>query len=221
MTNDKIGEALRFDALSEAERVSGQSYKEDDATSKLGLAMHVMHIQNKERLLRESGDSYFSMRFWDHKNLYLGLGFSMVWREYFTGSGGDEIYAVFWHPEGLLATLESYGGERTNSAKMYYNYSHPDVYFDWKLKSSGHYNGDVWIGDHDAREGICYNLDALRAEGEFLPVWVERPWLSLMNYAEGRELDGLSYDERSQIYKQTTERKISELPEHVRRAITP
>jgi hypothetical protein len=181
----------------------------------------VRHGQYKEALLRGANDSYFSMNFADSNMLFADLGFGTVYQEDFVGSGGDETYLVLWHPDGLLATCESYNRYRRNSAKVYYNYKHPDVYFDWHLKSSGHYNGDVWVGDHDAREGIRHNLDALRAEGEFLPVWVERPWLSLMNYAEGRELDGMSYDERSKIYKQITEDKIAQLPEHVRRAITP
>lgn len=215
--NDKIGEALRFDAFGVAEDLTGESYKTDKGTSAIGMGLFFENNRQKEDLLRGSDDSFFNMDFVGQMAVFGKLGFEPVWHEEFDGSHTyPDFYSILWHPDGLLATCESYGIGSRNSAKVYYNYKHPDVYFDWKLKSSGRYVGDVWVGDHDAREGVRYNLDAMRAEGEFLSVWVERPWLSLVNYAEGRA-EGQTMEERKAI----TERKISELPEHVRRAITP
>lgn len=220
MSKDEISEALQFDGLLAAEKLTGRSYKEDDATSWLGMGLMMQNNDHKERLLRENRDSFFRMTFAELLALYADLGFEEVYREWFTGSGGEETYVILWHPDGLLAHAESYNGTSMNSTKVLYNYQHKDVYFGWPLKSSGSYEGDVWIGDHDAREGIRHSLDAMRDEGEFLPVWIKRPWLSLCNYAESKSVYG-DWREDMERRNAITELKISLLPEHVRAAITP
>lgn len=209
---DAIRGVLNYDPLAEAERVRGTSYKDDEDTMRLGLGLAMIHNANKESLLRKAADSYLNMPFADQLALFAELGFEEVYREAFTGSGGDETFVILWHNDGVLATCESYNGTRRNSAKVYYNYRHPDGYPGFHLTSSGGMRGDVWVGDHDAREGIRHNLDAMRAEGSFVAPWIERPFLWLLNYSESKG----EYD-----YDAINEAKIARLPQHVRDAITP
>ena len=106
--NGDISAALRFDPLAEAERLTGKSHKDDAATSSLGFGLALIHNQEKEALLRSTADSHFNMAFAETVALYADLGFDQVYREQFTGSGGAETYLILWHPEGILATCESY-----------------------------------------------------------------------------------------------------------------
>jgi len=208
--SEQIAKLLRTDPLVEAERLSGKSYKDDPDTLHVGMALAMLHGAHKETVLRESGDSYMNMQFDDAVELFAALGFTEVYRETFVGRRVDETYLILWHPEGLLATCESFDGTHRNSAKVYYNYRPNDEYPDWGLTSSGRMHGGVWVGDHDAREGIRHNLDAMRAAGRFVSVWSERPFLWLLNYTE---TDGESDHEA------LNEAKIAALPETVRSSI--
>jgi hypothetical protein len=209
----QVDAALRFDPLAAAEYLTGESYKDDTKTSRLGFALALQHNAAKEALLRGRADSFFAMDFRPSLDLFTDLGFEEVLRDTFVGrNGADETYVILWHPDGILATCESYSGTSRNSAKVYYNYRHESGGYPGLLISSGSMHGDVWAGDHDAREGVRHNLRLMRNEGEFLSPWVVRPWLWLLAYSD---TDG-DYD-----YAAINAERISRLPEHVRRAITP
>lgn len=207
-----IPSLLSYDPLAEAERVTGQSYKDDEATMRLGFGLQVMHSRDKEAALREVRDSYFSMDLSETLALFAEMGFEEVLCDTFTGNGSAETFRILWNPEGLLATVESYRGTHRNAAKVYYNLAVRDSSDLWSRTSSGSMPvDDVWVGDHDAREGIRTNLDRLREVGDFLPVWIEAPFLWLVNYAETKDA---GYD-----YAAINEERIGRLPEHVRDAI--
>lgn len=208
---DSIAKALTTDPLAEAEHLTGRSYKDDGETMRLGFAIGMLHNEHKESLLQQGSDSYYNMPFAGQLDLFADLGFAEVYRETFAGTDGAETYVILWHPEGILATCESYGTRR-NAAKIYYNYRHQSGGYPGAVASGGGMNDGVWIGDHDAREGIRHNLDALRSEGAFLSDWVERPFLWLLNYSETKG----DYD-----YAAINAAKIARLPEPVRRSISP
>lgn len=212
-TTENIDRLLRTDPLSDAEKLTGQSYKDDEQTMVLGFGLAMLHNQVKEAALRSASDSYFNMTFAEQMDLFLDMGFEEVYRETFAGRYGEDTYVILWHADGILATCESHDGTHRNDAKVYYNFREADGHYPgYSLTSGGHMNGDVWVGDHNAREGIRHNLNALREAGEFLPQWIERPLLWLLNYTES---DG-EYD-----YDAINARKIAQFPEHVRLAITP
>lgn len=212
-TRDEIGRLLATDPLSQAEKLTGQAYKDDEQTMALGFRIAMLHNQAKESALRSASDSYFNMKFTEQMDLFFDMGFEEVYRETFGGRYGEDTYVILWHVDGILATCESHGGTNRNDAKVYYNFREADGHYPgYPLTSSGHMNGEVWVGDHNAREGIRHNLNALRAVGEFLPEWVERPFLWLLNYSEEKG----DYD-----YDAINARKIAQMPEHVRLAITP
>jgi hypothetical protein len=207
-----IGELLRFDPLAQAERITGNEYKTDDETAHLGMGIALLHNQRKNAALAASDDSHYGITFDGMVALMGRLGFDVVLTRTFAGRDAAETSLVLWHPDGILGTLESYHGDHLNTAKVYYNVRPHDEFLPWSVTSSGQHRLGVWAGDHDAREGIRYNLDALREHGDFLSPWVARPWLWFLNYTD---TDG-DYD-----HKAINESVIAQLPEHVIAAITP
>lgn len=205
-----IGDLLRFDPLAEAERITGNEYKDDAETTHVGMALAMLNGEAKDRALTETDDTRWSLDFAGTVALWKRLGFAVVYERPFKGS--DETFLVLWHPDGILGTIESYHGDRVNTQKVYYNVRPVGTeYLPWGVISSGRYTDGVWVGDHDAREGLRFNLDQLRAHGDFLPVWVERPFLWLLTY-EDSKVDG--YD-----YKAINADIIEQFPENVRSAI--
>lgn len=215
--SNRIADLLAYDALSEAERITGESYKNDESTSAIGFGLHLMHARDKEAALAEAHDSHFRMDLADILALFADLGFEEVLCDDFKGTARNdepapaETFRILWHADGLLATVESYGTTGHNMSKVYYNLKVTDETNLWSRTSSGHFADGVWVGDHDAREGIRTKLSRLREVGDFLPVWVERPFLWLVNYAETKR-DG--YD-----YAAINKDRISRLPENLRKAI--
>jgi hypothetical protein len=172
-------------------------------------------------------DTYLGSTFDDALALYEELGFEIVHGRDFTGRsyGGETPYSekflTLWHPDGVLAVIESHGGGIVvNDTKIYYNIQFPHAETIRNVASGGHFlrsaydNGEfVWIGSHDTRVGLRSFFDRLRSAGTFRQQWVERPFLWLLTYTD---TDDPNYD-----YEAINEQVISELPEHVRNAITP
>jgi hypothetical protein len=93
MGDDPLDEILKTDALTEAQNITGKSYKEDDETMKLGFLMHIMKGDQKKRALKARGDTYYSQPFEEHCALVESYGFEMVYEETYENDGG--------HPEWL------------------------------------------------------------------------------------------------------------------------
>lgn len=221
--NDDLDDLLQFDPLLAAETITGHSYKEDDETRALGFLLLQSAAVDKKKALQSTGDTYFNSSLNEQLEVMESLGFKTVLLDFFGGSlGFDETFRIMWHPCGVLATVESYQTFHRNSAKFYYNVRFPVEYVESRhsYTSSGHFhvydpeNGNfIWVGDHDGREAFKHNFTRLAEAGEFLSEWVEQPFLWLLNYKESAE-DG--YD-----HEVITQERISRLPEHIRKAVTP
>lgn len=219
----EFNQLLSFDALSTAEKLTGKSYKEDEATMRMGFAMHLLNGECKRNELALRDDTVHSNP-WSHTlKVYADLGFETVYAKAFRGRYGTEEFEVLWRSDGLLAKVESFtlaGRVSTNHSDLYYNWRPNPEVDRWEYTSSGHCHtpsydqGDhVWIGHHDVREAMRHKIAQLEAHGEFLTPWVERPFLWLLTYMDTKDPD---YD-----HKAITASVIAELPEHVRKAITP
>lgn len=169
---DELGEALRYDALLEAEKVTGKGYKEDPKTMELGAVNLFSNSDRKKRLLKESNDSYFSMP-WDEYGALLNsrpvFNFQKIYSENWLDDDLDKnrdrevaVWAEFEY--GFLLLADSYMGN-VNSAKMYYQIvvkkrpcnTHSGGFQNYdKEKSRG-----VLEGSFDAREGFFYNLNII------------------------------------------------------------
>lgn len=203
-----IQEVLNFDPLAAAEVLTGESYKDSNATASLGLMLHLQHGARKRAELGLRDDTHFGTPFADTLRIYQSEGFDVIYSETFPSSRdeADDTYSVLWR-NGLLVAIESYG-ESTNSNKMSFNWRGDG----WSLRCSGRTRDGVWVGDIDLREGTRHYLNRLANEGEVLASWIERPFLWLLNYSESQG----DYD-----HKAITAAKIAKLPAEVQRAITP
>ena len=205
MSDKKIDRALKFDALAEAEKITGKSYKNDELTESLGFLMHIEAGAAKKKLLQEAGDTHFRMTPQEFIDVIVGYGFEVGYMEQFVDDHYDEpsnstLYIFFHREKGLILKFDTYfNGTSVNSAKVYYNfqvdekgclgevegYEGPHL---WHYTSSGHYeevDGDpIWIGDHDARERLLHNMRKIEEIGHFLPVWRKAPFARFLHYTE-------------------------------------
>ena len=71
----------------------------------------------------------------------------------------------------------------------------------------------LWVGDHDAREGIKNTISHMLECGVFLREWKSQPFLWILHHMDTKSD---SYD-----YKSINKRRMSLLPEEVIKKITP
>ena len=133
-------------------------------------------------------------------------GFKCIYEEEFIddlwdGKSKRERFAIYWHDDGMLLKFDSYSEQKDlNSGKLYYCWRPliPDVAHRLHLYSSGGYHNydtdPVWVGDHDIREAMRFNINNFRTYGNFVVPWVKTPFLWLLNYMETQDKD-YSYDE--------------------------
>jgi hypothetical protein len=236
-SDKEISDILKVDPLVEAEKATGKSYKEDDATMNLGFLLNVQNNLVKENALKSTGDSVFSMDWLAYCEFVENLGFGLMIEDF--NEDGTESVRIYYHEkDGLLLKTDSFNGNR-NSAIVYYNWR-PDIkpkeewkdpnkveLADWGVTSSGswnrtdditdktvedHWRSLVWSGDHDAREALSFNMRQLRENGTFMPIWKNRPFLWLLGHWESKG---------EYSYAKINESRIKKLPEWVQDAITP
>jgi hypothetical protein len=218
-TDQAISEALRFDPLGQAERLTGKSYKECEGTSSLGMLMHIEHGRNKRALLEFSGDTHFGMSFADFKALLPGLGFTIHHSESFKKDGEDftdELILAFDPKRGALLTAHSYGGGRSiNSGTVYFNWQHTSEKFDYLEGCSHGPIKDSLVRDYsyDIREGLAFKLREADERGSFVIPWIKRPFLWLLTY---KDSDAKGYD-----YNAINKQRLAALPASVLKLITP
>jgi len=107
----ELQEALEYDAIAEAEKLMGESYKDNDAVTLLG--MHLMHKQRekKDALLFLNQDTNATRQtIPEFFTILESMGFTKVLEV--------GILHVFWKP-GLLLKLDTFY-ERVNSGSCYF-----------------------------------------------------------------------------------------------------
>lgn len=208
---DAIAEALAFDPLDTAERLTGRDYKTDEGTTLLGIALASEHGRRKQELLADSDDTHFGLKREQWEACIERAGFRLVLVEDIDGT--KDKFRIYWR-DGLLLRTDSYFDDTSvNSA---------EVYFVWRgsrkdmapCSNRPHEVNGEWIysGGKDAREGIKYFLSAMADKGEFLNPWPVQPWLWLLSYKDPKTP---GYD-----YKAICDARIARLPDDVRSAIT-
>ena len=233
--NEFIDALLRFDALSQAEDFTGKSYKEDELTSSLGMALHIENGERKRALLAASGDTHWGSKFLDAVDIALDLGFELVYAQaipdtkHYPEKKDLTHWQAFWR-DGILLVLESYHGS-LNNANIYFNWrthTGETTWPDWDLGFSGGWDrhtprgqgvsidtdvpGDPWtLAVHtDVREGFRRKLERIEAlDGYVLPEWYVRPFLHFVSYVERS-------DDSSDDYKTITQAKIDQFEPRVR-----
>ena len=214
-----LEQLLKFDPLSHAEDITGHSIHEDGGFKNPAVALGFLLMQEnnaaKERALVARGDTTFGDALSRYLEIIVGAGFERALELPFLSSYASEKYFIFARRDGLLLSFDTYNGKSVNGGKVYYNWK-PENFENshFRLTSSGHLSKDgVWIGDHDCREALLFNMGNLSANGKFVAPWVERPFLWLLHYQDTKA-DGYSYDD-------INNERIAMLPEWVREMISP
>ena len=196
----KIDDLLNFDGLAEAEKVTGKSYKNDKGTESLGFLAVMLNAEEKNQALIKSNDTHNGISADDTFILLEENGFELLSKNdyerknpYTTKGDIEESSLVFyWNPTlHILVKLETYPSSKRinenstgwddelfepyikiNSINMKYTIRPTNINEFWSnCVSSGGMNGDVFVGDHDIREGFVHKLNKLKEYGEF------QPWL--------------------------------------------
>lgn len=213
---DAARKLLHTDALAAAEEITGKSYKDDDTTMAIGFIGHLSLTERKAQALQAIGDTNYRQSLYDHLDVFVKLGFEIVYTEDFLANeyGYKEKIFILWHHEkGILGVVESYGGDRINHSNIYYNVQLNSLDDIWKYTSShGAILDDLVLqGNHDTREGLRVAINGLEKIGEFMPVWKYNSVFALATYVEWKIPDV--------NYKAITAKRISNLPQEVQDAI--
>jgi hypothetical protein len=217
MLNDKqIEKILKRDALDETEKMTGSSYKDSPFTQQMAILNHLEAVAHREAAMLLTGDTAFSNKLDYYMKAASSIGFKKVLELPFAvKSDWDErprieTYFIFWR-DGILLSFDTYNSDHVNGGHFYYNWKGPRGSY----LSSGHaVENDIWVGDHDCREGLKFHIRQLEENGSFLPKWVERPFLWMLHH--GDTANDKVYD-----YESLNAKRIAMLPREVREAITP
>jgi len=216
--DEKMTKLLKHDPLAEAERRTGKPWHDSEETQALGLLAQIEHASSLRAMLTTCVDSVYGMEIKPWREILAAEGFERVFAlpfkgRSFTGEPAPvESLEIHWKAsEGLLLRFDTFHGH-VNAATVYYNWRSLDP--DRRsYTESGFWRGgagNVWVGDHDAREGLRLKLHNLRTHGELLSSWEERPFLWLNHYMDDPKAhDGIG------------EERLAALPAAVRHAITP
>lgn len=195
---NEINEALDFDGLHEAEKLTGKSYKEDDGTSTLGLFATLLNNQMKNKMLSSLDDTIFSETEEEYLRKVTDFGFEVLLKETFMSKTyfedeepvEERFYIMFHRKYSILLTWDTFRGHR-NGGNFYYNWSAKNNKVRGRL-SSGHY-----IGRKDRHPLSTYfNQDLTEhVNPDFeTVVGVEPKWDLNMSYKEYRELHDPWYE---------------------------
>lgn len=221
-TAERIKDVIAIDPIAEFEVRSGKSYKTNSEDENFAMMSYAMqHSALKAESLKKQRDTYHGMPLDDYLAVITEFGFVNVLCDEFISQkwGHREKYLIFWHPDGLLLSFDTWGGKSVNGGKVYYNWvPAPDIDNRFRYTSSGHYtrNG-VWVGDHDCREGLIANMTAMKSAGAFLSEWEEQPFLWLLSYQDTDKLRGDQPNRNA--HKAKTEERILRLPNDVQKAV--
>lgn len=191
-SDEEVAALLEYDPLAHAEQLTGESYKDSQSTMALGFGLLQGSAAAKNAALIERGDTVLSNDLDRYEQIIGEYGFRKVLEIPFATGERQERFFVWFHaPFGLLLSFDTYQGDHVNGGKVRYNWRPSDECQDrWKCTSSGHFRKDgIWVGDHDCREALIFNLERLRKNGTFVSPWVEQPFMWLLHHGDTKAQD--------------------------------
>jgi len=144
----RIGKLLETDPLSEAEKLTGKSYKEDKVTESLGFLMMLSIKEEKENLLTSVDDTTFSETEGEYLRKVTDLGFELLLKETFIGRGygntptEEHFYIMFHREYSILLSWDTFVGKR-NGGNFYYNWSPNESFGGHSYRGSGGYVSSI------------------------------------------------------------------------------
>ena len=227
MSPEDIDGMLEFDPLDTAEKLTGTSYKKSDKVKALGMMLHLSHHEVKDKVLRDRGDTVFSMKLAEYLPIVKDLGFVQVldvpFQAEHDGKMITEHLLAYWR-KGLLLMFDTYCGDGVNGGNLYFNWAPTDP--NERVPSSGGYTKDskghrIIYGSFDCREALRHHISLLESKGKILEKWVEAPSLWPIHYGDSREIDRIApnYPEKGKAYDDLKVERLAMLPDDVREAI--
>lgn len=137
--NKEIEQALKFDSLSEAEKVTGKSYKENQYTGMLGMLLQMEHSEIMKNLMDSTDDTNFSESESEYLRKVTDFGFkTLVKIPFFSTSSEQEenFYIMFHYDYSILLYWDTFNGNR-NGGKFCYNWSFKNIEDKRDVTSSG------------------------------------------------------------------------------------
>lgn len=129
--DDQLSKMLRHDPLANAERVTGNSYKEDPATMALGFLSHLEHGKRTESALLRDDDTTFSNTVDRYTRIIIEEGFEKVLELPFVGKAyagqpvpNERFQAWFHRADAMLLSFDTHAETHVNGSHLNYNW-HP------------------------------------------------------------------------------------------------
>lgn len=178
---------LHYDPLWEAEKITGKSYKDDEATNALGFLLLQSHASKKREELALRGDFYRDIPFTEAVDIARDMGFEPVWAHIGTSEYGNKQKTVVMWSDGILLVMNSYRYS-LNSARIFFNWrpfsGKSDEFgpiFNFPISGGMEHRGSgfddiegdpwVFVGNLHVGEGFKHHVESLRASGELLTEW--------------------------------------------------
>lgn len=190
---DMIERMMKFDPLAAAEKITGIEYKDtsngegfDNPSVALGLVLMQEHSKAKRQMLTERGDTTLTNTLERYLQIIGSIGFEEIFQIDFTNRWESlEHFFIYARRDGLLLKFDTFNSKDVNSGSLYYNWRPHNFEESWgKHTSSGSYRDGIWVGDHDAREALCYNIDTLAKHGVFVAPWEKCAFPWLLHYGD-------------------------------------
>jgi hypothetical protein len=220
-----LKDELRRDPIADAEKEMGLSYKDPnggDAVAWEGMSKMWASSARKTEILKGRRDTLFSSPLDYYQEVIEENGFEKVLEIPFHSWDKDESFFVYWHPDGLLLCFDTFGSDKVNGGKVYYNWETTNRERDWRITSSyspvecSDEGEDYYFclaGDHDCREALIHNINQLRENGNFLKIWRKKPFLWFLHHGDKDENGKVDH------YEDVNAERIAMLPQHVQDAI--
>ena len=228
-SSNLIKESLKFDPLYEAEKITGESYKEDKDTEALGLKFMLQHTKFKNELLQAAGDTCHANNWDENLQVIEDLGFQVM----LTGQtqNTEDEWRIYYRA-GILLFCESY-----NKGTEYECMNSGSIYFNFRVKGdisgylkalegcnrsgidSGDENVHQAVCSYDIREGLRNKILELEEEGEILEQWIEQGHLWMLNYqdtkTEGWSSDDINRERLSKLPSTIQLKILNTTKEHI------
>lgn len=239
----KYSELECLDALDLASKLTGQSYKDDEATTLLGMQIQSTISKRTDELMKTQRDSSFNTKFEDFKQYAIEEGFTEVLSWDSPYEGRNETISFFFNKDtGALLRLTSWLGEQTNNADLYFQIRHKDEkqIFVKSLCISGgavfrpnfgnELTDNLMSGHLDVRTGFRHSLRVLSQEANYAPTWqYNETGGGKPSYAifvpywewysdEYNELEGC-HQARTNLIARINDENLEKLPEWVKQQI--
>src|SRR4051812_8899660 len=114
-----ILKAIKFDPLSEAERITGNEYKDDKDTALLGFALQAQKSEALDRMLTQIGDTKLSNTLSYYLSIVQRFGFNIIYTEDFNREGVGEKMYILWNDDlSILLHFDTFTWDNSSEPNM-------------------------------------------------------------------------------------------------------